>query len=160
MPVCGLTFALTGACCQDVVLGTEPPSLHHLYLLHPAFPSILLDLANATGTVTASEGKSQGLMGSVYTEEGSGCAGCGEGDTIVPPRGGCVPADDSRTSAPHCSRAFPLVAPVPRGRRPSAPSQHLAHGVRAHSLQTCWRLRGSVIPSPRVHGANVSADVY
>ncbi|XP_054939515.1 protein FAM234B-like isoform X2 [Physeter macrocephalus] len=39
----------------DVVLGTEPPSLHHLYLLHPAFPSILLDLANATGTVTASE---------------------------------------------------------------------------------------------------------
>eukprot|EP00069_Balaena_mysticetus_P016613 bmy_01974T0 len=39
----------------DVVPGTEPPSLHHLYLLHPAFPSILLDLANATGTVTASE---------------------------------------------------------------------------------------------------------
>ncbi|XP_057558779.1 protein FAM234B isoform X2 [Hippopotamus amphibius kiboko] len=39
----------------DVVLGTEPSSLHHLYLLHPAFPSILLDLANATGTVTASE---------------------------------------------------------------------------------------------------------
>lgn len=39
----------------DVVLGTEPPSLHHLYLLHPTFPSILLDLANATGTVTASE---------------------------------------------------------------------------------------------------------
>lgn len=61
--MCGLTFALTGACCQDVVLGTEPPSLHHLYLLHPAFPSILLDLANATGTVTASEGKSQGRWG-------------------------------------------------------------------------------------------------
>ncbi|XP_066211521.1 protein FAM234B [Saccopteryx leptura] len=40
---------------SDVILGTEPPSLHHLYLLHPAFPSILLDLANATGTVTASE---------------------------------------------------------------------------------------------------------
>ncbi|XP_066864851.1 protein FAM234B isoform X2 [Kogia breviceps] len=39
----------------DVALGTEPPRLHHLYLLHPAFPSILLDLANATGTVTASE---------------------------------------------------------------------------------------------------------
>ncbi|KAB0403684.1 hypothetical protein E2I00_003996 [Balaenoptera physalus] len=39
----------------DIVPGTEPPSLHHLYLLHPAFPSILLDLANATGTVTASE---------------------------------------------------------------------------------------------------------
>uniref|UniRef100_A0A8C2NBA9 FAM234A/B beta-propeller domain-containing protein n=1 Tax=Capra hircus TaxID=9925 RepID=A0A8C2NBA9_CAPHI len=39
----------------DVVLGTGPPSLHHLYLLHPTFPSILLDLANATGTVTASE---------------------------------------------------------------------------------------------------------
>ncbi|XP_044797117.2 protein FAM234B isoform X1 [Bubalus bubalis] len=38
-----------------VVLGPEPPSLHHLYLLHPTFPSILLDLANATGTVTASE---------------------------------------------------------------------------------------------------------
>lgn len=61
--MCGLTFALTGACCQDVVLGTEPPSLHHLYLLHPAFPSILLDLANATGTVTASEGRSQGRWG-------------------------------------------------------------------------------------------------
>ncbi|XP_036107205.1 protein FAM234B isoform X5 [Molossus molossus] len=40
---------------SDVILGTEPPGLHHLYLLHPAFPSILLDLANATGTVTASE---------------------------------------------------------------------------------------------------------
>ncbi|KAK2493398.1 hypothetical protein MC885_010663, partial [Smutsia gigantea] len=40
---------------SDVILGPEPPSLHHLYLLHPAFPSILLDLANATGTVTASE---------------------------------------------------------------------------------------------------------
>nr|KAF6368399.1 family with sequence similarity 234 member B [Myotis myotis] len=40
---------------SDVILGTEPPSLHHLYLLHPAFPSILLDLANATGTVTAAE---------------------------------------------------------------------------------------------------------
>ncbi|XP_016052932.1 PREDICTED: protein FAM234B [Miniopterus natalensis] len=40
---------------SDVTLGMEPPSLHHLYLLHPAFPSILLDLANATGTVTASE---------------------------------------------------------------------------------------------------------
>ncbi|XP_036107204.1 protein FAM234B isoform X4 [Molossus molossus] len=42
---------------SDVILGTEPPGLHHLYLLHPAFPSILLDLANATGTVTASEGQ-------------------------------------------------------------------------------------------------------
>uniref|UniRef100_K9IM13 Putative conserved plasma membrane protein n=1 Tax=Desmodus rotundus TaxID=9430 RepID=K9IM13_DESRO len=40
---------------SDVILGMEPSSLHHLYLLHPAFPSILLDLANATGTVTASE---------------------------------------------------------------------------------------------------------
>ncbi|XP_036312365.1 protein FAM234B [Pipistrellus kuhlii] len=40
---------------SDVLLGTEPPSLYHLYLLHPAFPSILLDLANATGTVTAAE---------------------------------------------------------------------------------------------------------
>ncbi|XP_047643462.1 protein FAM234B isoform X2 [Phacochoerus africanus] len=40
---------------SDVTLGTEAPGLHHLYLLHPAFPSILLDLANATGTVTASE---------------------------------------------------------------------------------------------------------
>uniref|UniRef100_A0A8D1W1C0 FAM234A/B beta-propeller domain-containing protein n=1 Tax=Sus scrofa TaxID=9823 RepID=A0A8D1W1C0_PIG len=40
---------------SDVTLGTEAPDLHHLYLLHPAFPSILLDLANATGTVTASE---------------------------------------------------------------------------------------------------------
>lgn len=33
----------------------EPPTLYHLYLLHPTFPSILLDLANTTGTVTASE---------------------------------------------------------------------------------------------------------
>ncbi|KAG8513764.1 Protein FAM234B, partial [Galemys pyrenaicus] len=40
---------------QDGTLGTEPPGFYHLYLLHPAFPSILLDLANATGTVTASE---------------------------------------------------------------------------------------------------------
>uniref|UniRef100_A0A096MPT3 Family with sequence similarity 234 member B n=1 Tax=Papio anubis TaxID=9555 RepID=A0A096MPT3_PAPAN len=40
---------------KDIILGTEPPSLHHLYLLHPVFPSILLDLANTTGTVTASE---------------------------------------------------------------------------------------------------------
>ncbi|XP_048191152.1 protein FAM234B [Perognathus longimembris pacificus] len=34
--------------------GAEAPGLHHLYLLHPAFPSILLDLANTTGIVTAS----------------------------------------------------------------------------------------------------------
>ncbi|KAM6216291.1 protein FAM234B [Rhynchocyon petersi] len=40
---------------SDGVSGTEPSNLHHLYLLHPAFPSILLDLANATDTVTASE---------------------------------------------------------------------------------------------------------
>ncbi|XP_037370209.1 protein FAM234B [Talpa occidentalis] len=40
---------------QEGTLGTEPPGFYHLYLLHPAFPSILLDLANATGTVTASE---------------------------------------------------------------------------------------------------------
>ncbi|XP_026358171.3 protein FAM234B [Ursus arctos] len=40
---------------SDVIPGTGPPSLHHLYLLHPAFPSLLLDLTNATGTVTASE---------------------------------------------------------------------------------------------------------
>ncbi|XP_006866104.1 PREDICTED: uncharacterized protein KIAA1467 homolog [Chrysochloris asiatica] len=37
------------------ILGTQPPRLYHLYLLHPAFPSILLDLANTTDTVTASE---------------------------------------------------------------------------------------------------------
>uniref|UniRef100_A0A5F9DHM8 Family with sequence similarity 234 member B n=1 Tax=Oryctolagus cuniculus TaxID=9986 RepID=A0A5F9DHM8_RABIT len=40
---------------SDIVPGTEPPRVYHLHLLHPAFPSILLDLANATGTVTASE---------------------------------------------------------------------------------------------------------
>ncbi|KAM4820394.1 protein FAM234B [Thomomys bottae] len=34
--------------------GGEAPRLHHLYLLHPTFPSIVLDLANTTGTVTAS----------------------------------------------------------------------------------------------------------
>ncbi|XP_003470361.2 protein FAM234B isoform X1 [Cavia porcellus] len=40
---------------SGVILGADPPSLYHLYLLHPTFPSILLDLANATGTVTASK---------------------------------------------------------------------------------------------------------
>ncbi|XP_021114814.1 protein FAM234B isoform X2 [Heterocephalus glaber] len=40
---------------SDAILGADPPSLYHLYLLHPTFPSILLDLANATGTVTASK---------------------------------------------------------------------------------------------------------
>ncbi|XP_060050382.1 protein FAM234B [Erinaceus europaeus] len=39
---------------KDHPLGTELPTLYHLYLLHPAFPTILLDLANATGSVTAS----------------------------------------------------------------------------------------------------------
>ncbi|XP_045149196.1 protein FAM234B [Echinops telfairi] len=39
----------------DSTTGTRPPSLHRLYLLHPAFPSILLDLANTTDTVTASQ---------------------------------------------------------------------------------------------------------
>uniref|UniRef100_A0A8C8YY76 Family with sequence similarity 234 member B n=1 Tax=Prolemur simus TaxID=1328070 RepID=A0A8C8YY76_PROSS len=55
---CGnvVTFVfLFVADCQDAVQGTEPPSLYHLYLLHPAFPSILLDLANTTGIVTASQ---------------------------------------------------------------------------------------------------------
>ncbi|VTJ60433.1 Hypothetical predicted protein [Marmota monax] len=40
---------------SDALMGAEPPSLHHLYLLHPAFPSIFLDLTNTSGTVTASE---------------------------------------------------------------------------------------------------------
>lgn len=62
--------------CQDIILGTEPPSLHHLYLLHPAFPSILLDLANTTGTVTASEGESRCQRESVYTDGGRVGAGC------------------------------------------------------------------------------------
>ncbi|XP_038623938.1 protein FAM234B [Tachyglossus aculeatus] len=31
------------------------PGLQHLYILHPAFPSVLLDLTNVTGTVTASK---------------------------------------------------------------------------------------------------------
>ncbi|XP_056655147.1 protein FAM234B isoform X2 [Monodelphis domestica] len=39
---------------SDLNSGTEPPGLHHLYLLHPTFPTILLDLANYTGTVNAS----------------------------------------------------------------------------------------------------------
>ncbi|TFK07309.1 dolichyl-diphosphooligosaccharide--protein glycosyltransferase subunit STT3A [Platysternon megacephalum] len=30
------------------------PGLHHLYLLHPTFPTLLLDLTNVTDTVTAS----------------------------------------------------------------------------------------------------------
>ncbi|XP_067415762.1 protein FAM234B [Emydura macquarii macquarii] len=32
----------------------ERPGLHHLYLLHPTFPTLLLDLTNVTDTVTAS----------------------------------------------------------------------------------------------------------
>ncbi|XP_025060597.1 protein FAM234B [Alligator sinensis] len=32
----------------------ERPGLHHLYLLHPAFPTVLLDLNNITDIVTAS----------------------------------------------------------------------------------------------------------
>jgi hypothetical protein len=63
------------ACCQDVTPGAEPPSLHHLYLLHPAFPSILLDLANTTGTVTASEGKSPD-QGKVCTVVCAGVLAC------------------------------------------------------------------------------------
>ncbi|XP_043822763.1 protein FAM234B [Dromiciops gliroides] len=39
---------------SDLNSETEPPGLHHLYLLHPTFPTILLDLANDTGTVNAS----------------------------------------------------------------------------------------------------------
>ncbi|XP_040823179.1 protein FAM234B-like [Ochotona curzoniae] len=39
----------------ETMLGAELSHLYHLYLLHPTFPSILLDLANTTGTVTASE---------------------------------------------------------------------------------------------------------
>lgn len=44
--------------CQDDAPGAQPPGLYHLYLLHPTFPSILLDLTNTTGIVTASEGES------------------------------------------------------------------------------------------------------
>ncbi|XP_038175894.1 protein FAM234B isoform X1 [Arvicola amphibius] len=48
--------ALTAASpSSDDTPGAEPPGLYHLYLLHPAFPSILLDLTNTTGIVTASE---------------------------------------------------------------------------------------------------------
>ncbi|KAH0517727.1 hypothetical protein LTLLF_119240 [Microtus ochrogaster] len=48
--------ALTAASpSSDDTPGAEPPGLYHLYLLHPAFPSILLDLTNTTGVVTASE---------------------------------------------------------------------------------------------------------
>nr|BAB31206.1 unnamed protein product [Mus musculus] len=48
--------ALTAASLSsDDSSGAEPPGLYHLYLLHPAFPSILLDLSNTTGVVTASE---------------------------------------------------------------------------------------------------------
>lgn len=48
--------ALTAASLSsDDSSGAEPPGLYHLYLLHPAFPSILLDLSNTTGIVTASE---------------------------------------------------------------------------------------------------------
>uniref|UniRef100_A0A8C8R6G1 Family with sequence similarity 234 member B n=1 Tax=Pelusios castaneus TaxID=367368 RepID=A0A8C8R6G1_9SAUR len=35
-------------------LRKERPGLHHLYLLHPTFPTLLLDLTNITDTVTAS----------------------------------------------------------------------------------------------------------
>ncbi|XP_054845247.1 protein FAM234B isoform X2 [Eublepharis macularius] len=40
---------------QPLLKSLEPsPRVHHLYLLHPTFPAILLDLSNTTGTVTAS----------------------------------------------------------------------------------------------------------
>ncbi|XP_077195377.1 protein FAM234B [Paroedura picta] len=40
---------------QPLLKSLEPsPRVHHLYLLHPAFPAVLLDLSNTTGTVTAS----------------------------------------------------------------------------------------------------------
>lgn len=45
----------TTSLSSDDSSGAEPPGLYHLYLLHPAFPSILLDLSNTTGIVTASE---------------------------------------------------------------------------------------------------------
>lgn len=35
----------------------ERPGLHHLYLLHPVFPTVLLDLTNATDKVIASAGE-------------------------------------------------------------------------------------------------------
>ncbi|XP_074050649.1 protein FAM234B [Macrotis lagotis] len=39
---------------SDLNPGTVSPELHHLYLLHPTFPTILLDLVNDTGMVNAS----------------------------------------------------------------------------------------------------------
>ncbi|XP_028602223.2 protein FAM234B isoform X2 [Podarcis muralis] len=40
---------------QSLLKSLEPsPRVHHLYLLHPSFPTVLLDLSNTTGTVTAS----------------------------------------------------------------------------------------------------------
>ncbi|XP_055466709.1 protein FAM234B [Psammomys obesus] len=45
----------TASLSSDESPGAEPLGLYHLYLLHPAFPSILLDLSNTTGIVTASE---------------------------------------------------------------------------------------------------------
>lgn len=36
---------------------SERPGLHHLYLLHPVFPTVLLDLTNATDKVIASAGE-------------------------------------------------------------------------------------------------------
>ncbi|CAO2598226.1 Protein FAM234B [Lemmus lemmus] len=39
---------------SDDIPGVEPPGFYHLYLIHPAFPSILLDLTNTTGIVTTS----------------------------------------------------------------------------------------------------------
>ncbi|GAB1291370.1 Protein FAM234B [Apodemus speciosus] len=47
--------SLSSSLPADDSSGAEPPGLYHLYLLHPAFPSILLDLSNTTGIVTASE---------------------------------------------------------------------------------------------------------
>lgn len=47
--------ALSASPSSDTIPGAQSPELYHLYLLHPAFPSILLDLANTTGIVTASE---------------------------------------------------------------------------------------------------------
>lgn len=127
---------------QDVILGMEPSSLHHLYLLHPAFPSILLDLANATGTVTASEGESRQWRESVL-------AVCG--NTTVLPRDGGMLSGDSRGCAEPL--LFSLLSLVPQPIDTAFPwEEHQAQRVRTCTLGTlgiCSKLRGKCSPIPK-----------
>ncbi|NXU62126.1 F234B protein, partial [Horornis vulcanius] len=52
--------------------GPERPGLHHLYLLHPVFPTVLLDLTNATDKVIASAGEKTTVTTTATSEKQPG----------------------------------------------------------------------------------------